>query len=117
MGKVFIPLWLYASLLKQAALAWIKDGAASMGAALAFYSAFSLAPLLLIVIAIAGFVYGADTARKAVVKQFAEPIGPVGAHAVGGLLKAASPAEAGGIATVIGVILLLIGGDAAGFSG
>jgi membrane protein len=88
MGKVFIPLWLYASLLKQAALAWIKDGAASMGAALAFYSAFSLAPLLLIVIAIAGFVYGADTARKAVVKQFAELIGPVGA---------------------IGVILLLIG--------
>ena len=47
MGKVFIPLWLYVSLFKQAALAWIKDGASSMGAALAFYSAFSLAPLLL----------------------------------------------------------------------
>ena len=109
MGKVFIPLWLYGSLIKQAALAWIKDGAASMGAALAFYSAFSLAPLLLIVIAIAGFVYGADTARKAVVKQFAELIGPVGADAVGGLLKAASTAETGGTATAIGVILLLIG--------
>jgi len=109
MGKVFIPLWLYGSLIKQAALAWIKDGAASMGAALAFYSAFSLAPLLLIVIAIAGFVYGADTARKAVVKQFAELIGPVGADAVGGLLKAASAAETGGTVTAIGVILLLIG--------
>jgi membrane protein len=109
MDKVFIPLWLYGSLLKQAALAWIKDGAASMGAALAFYSAFSLAPLLLIVIAIAGFVYGADTARQAVVKQFAELIGPVGADAVGGLLKAASTAETGGTATAIGVILLLIG--------
>ena len=70
-------MWLYVSLFKQAALAWIKDGAASMGAALAFYSAFSLAPLLLIVIAIAGFVYGADAARKAVVKQFAELIGPI----------------------------------------
>ena len=109
MGRVFIPLWLYVSLLKQAALAWIKHGAASMGAALAFYSAFSLAPLLLIVIAIAGFVYGADTARKAVVKQFAELIGPVGADAVGGLLKAASTAETGGIATAVGVTLLLIG--------
>jgi len=109
MGKVFIPVWLYASLLKQAALAWIKDGAASMGAALAFYSAFSLAPLLLIVIAIAGFVYGADAARKAVVKQFAELIGPVGADAVGALLKAASTAETSGIATAIGVVLLLIG--------
>src|ERR1700687_3680539 len=109
MDKVFIPLWLYGSLLKQAALAWIKDGAASMGAALAFYSAFSLAPLLLIVIAIAGLVYGADTARKAVVRQFAELIGPVGADAVGSLLKAASTAETGGIATAIGVILLLLG--------
>ena len=109
MGKVFIPLWLYVSLFKQAALAWIKDGAASMGAALAFYSAFSLAPLLLIVMAIAGLVYGTDTARKAVVKQFAELIGPVGADAVGGLLKAASTAETGGIATAIGVVLLLVG--------
>ena len=109
MSKVFNPLWLYASLFKQAALAWIKDGASSMGAALAFYSAFSLAPLLLIVMAVAGLVYGADTARKAVVRQFAELIGPVGAEAVGGLLKAASAAETGGIATVIGVILLLLG--------
>ena len=109
MSKVFNPLWLYASLFKQAALAWIKDGASSMGAALAFYSAFSLAPLLLIVMAVAGLVYGADTARKAVVRQFAELIGPVGAEAVGGLLKAASAAETGGIATVIGVTLLLLG--------
>ena len=59
--------------------------------------------------AVAGLVYGADTARKAVVRQFAELIGPVGAEAVGGLLKAASAAETGGIATVIGVILLLLG--------
>ena len=109
MSKVLIPLWLYVSLFKQAALAWIKDGASSMGAALALYSAFSLAPLLLIVMAVAGLVYGADTARKAVVRQFAELIGPVGAEAVGGLLKAASAAETGGIATVIGVILLLLG--------
>ena len=109
MNKVFNPLWLYASLFKQAALAWIKDGASSMGAALAFYSAFSLAPLLLIVMAVAGLVYGADTARKAVVRQFAELIGPVGAEAVGGLLKAAAAAETGGIATAIGVILLLLG--------
>jgi len=108
-GKVFIPLWLYVSLFKQAALAWIKDGASSMGAALAFYSAFSLAPLLLIVMAIAGLVYGADTARKAVVRQFADLIGPVGADAVGALLKAASTAETGGFATAIGVVLLLIG--------
>jgi membrane protein len=107
--RIFIPLWLYVSLFKQAALAWIKDDAASMGAALAFYSAFSLAPLLLIVMALAGVVYGPDAAREAVVTQFAQLIGPVGAEAVGGLLKAASSAETGGIATVVGVVLLLIG--------
>jgi membrane protein len=107
--KIFAPLRLYVSLFKQAALAWIKDDASSMGAALAFYSAFSLAPLLLIVMAIAGLVYGPDVARGAVVKQFAELIGPVGAEAVGGLLKAASAAETGGIATAVGVILLLVG--------
>jgi membrane protein len=87
----------------------MKDGASSMGAALAFYSAFSLAPLLLIVMAVAGLVYDADTARKAVVGQFADLIGPVGADAVGALLKAASAAETGGLATAIGVVLLLIG--------
>ncbi len=109
MNKVFIPLWLYVSLFKQAALAWIKDDAASMGAALAFYSAFSLAPLLLIVMALAGVVYGPEAAREAVVTQFAQLIGPIGAEAVGGLLKAASSAETGGLATVVGVVLLLIG--------
>jgi membrane protein len=109
MGKVFIPLRLYVSLFKQAALAWIKDGASSMGAALAFYSAFSLAPLLLIVMALAGVVYGPETARQAVVTQFATLIGPVGADAIGSLLKAAATAESGGIATAVGVILLLVG--------
>jgi membrane protein len=108
-SKIFIPLRLYVSLFKQAALAWIKDGAASMGAALAFYSAFSLAPLLLIVMALAGLVYGPDAAREAVVKQFAQLIGPAGADAIGGLLKAASPAGTGAVATAVGVILLLIG--------
>src|ERR1700688_4691374 len=74
--RVLIPIRLYVSLFKQAALAWIKDGAPSMGAALAFYSAFSLAPLLLIVMALASLFYGPDQAREAVVTQFAGLIGP-----------------------------------------
>ena len=109
MSKVFSPLWLYVSLFKQAALAWMKDGAASMGAALAFYSAFSLAPLLLIVMDIAGLVYGADTARREVVNEFSKLIGPVGAEAVGALLKSAATDETGGVAAAVGVVLLLIG--------
>ena len=50
-------------LLKDAVSAWRADFAPSMGAALAYYTMFSIAPLLLIVIAVAGFVFGADAAR------------------------------------------------------
>ncbi len=60
----------YLSMFKEAAIAWIDDRAPTMGAALAFYSAFSLAPLLVIVIAVAGMIYGVDAARGAVVGQF-----------------------------------------------
>jgi len=53
---------LYVDLVKRAAVAWVDDRAPTMGAALAFYSAFSLAPLLIIVIAVGG-VFGNDAAR------------------------------------------------------
>src|SRR5438046_5910784 len=65
-----VPIGASWQVLKRAAMAWIDDDAASMGASLAFYSAFSLAPLLIIVIAIAGAVLGLDPAREAVIDQF-----------------------------------------------
>jgi membrane protein len=99
----------YVSLFKQAAMAWVEDRASSMGAALAFYSAFSLAPLLVIVIAVAGMVYGVDAARGAVVDQFSSLLGPVGADALQKLLVAAAIEGTGLTASVIGFILLLIG--------
>jgi len=99
----------YISLFRQAATAWVDDRASSMGAALAFYSAFSLAPLLLIVIAVAGMVYGVDAARGAVVKQFGSLLGPVGAEALQKLLVAAAVEGTGVIATIIGFVLLLVG--------
>ncbi|TMH35748.1 MAG: YihY/virulence factor BrkB family protein [Betaproteobacteria bacterium] len=95
--------------LKRAAMAWVDDDAASMGAALAFYSAFSLAPLLIIVIAIAGAVFGLDPTREAVIDQFADVLGPVGADAMKRLLQAASFQGSGLIATVIGTVVLLVG--------
>ena len=52
-----------AELLKSAAVNWVQDYAQSMGAALAFYTMFSIAPLLLIVIAVAGFAFGEEAAR------------------------------------------------------
>ncbi len=68
----------------------MADNAASMGAALAFYSAFALAPLLLILSAVAGMVFGPATARQALLAQVGELIGPVGSEAVEHLLDQAS---------------------------
>jgi membrane protein len=97
--------------MQQAGTCWVTDNAASMGAALAFYSAFALAPLLLILSAVAGFVFGPAQARTALLLQVTELIGPVGSEAVGHLLDQVSQARSSLTATVIGVVLLLIGAN------
>jgi len=104
-----LPLREYPSLFKEAAIAWVDDRAPSMGAALAFYTAFSLAPLLVIVIAVAGMIYGVDAARGAVVGQFSDLLGPVGAEALEKLLIAAAIESGGVVATIVGLALLFIG--------
>src|SRR5258705_10888485 len=72
----------------EAGRGWQADGVPSMGAALAFYTLFSMAPLLLLAIAIAGFVIGTDTARELVFTQLTTLLGEKGAAAVGAVLKA-----------------------------
>ena len=54
-------------LVKESASAWVNDYASSMGAAIAYYTVFSIAPLLLIVIAVAGFFFGSEVAERAIV--------------------------------------------------
>jgi membrane protein len=99
----------YLDLAKKSVTAWSADRASTMGAALAFYSAFSLAPLLMIVIAIAAAVFGADAARGAIVERLGSIVGPVAAVAIQELLKAAQEPRTGLLATVIGIATLLIG--------
>ena len=99
----------YWLMVKKAAIAWLDDGAASMGAALAFYSAFSIAPLLIIVIAVAGALFGVESARNAVLGDFAGILGPVGAEALGRLLEAAAFQGSGVVPTLISLVLLLVG--------
>src|SRR5688500_15525044 len=99
-------LW---NLLKDATFAWTADYAPSMGAALAYYTLFSIAPLLLIVIAVAGFFFGADAARGEIFAQLQELIGDEGAIAVQGLLASASQPGRGAVATTVGVATLIIG--------
>lgn len=89
--------------------AWVDDFAPSMGAALAYYTLFSIAPLLIIVIAIAGLVFGQDAARGEIVVQIQSLIGRDGAIAVQGLLKSTSEPAQGIVAIVVSTIMLIIG--------
>ena len=97
------------TLVKSAAAAWIDDYAPSMGAALSYYTLFSLAPLLLIVISIAGLVFGADAVRGQIFGELRGMMGPEAALAVEGLLANVSEPAQGIAATVIGIAILLIG--------
>ena len=86
----------YLDLAKQSVAAWLDDRAPTMGAALAFYCAFSLAPLLMIVIAIAAAVFGADAARGAIVEQLSGIVGPaVGAWLIAGMARASHSSSMG----------------------
>lgn len=96
-------------LVKTAVSAWIDDYAPSMGAALSYYTVFSLAPLLLIVISVAGLIFGADAARGEIFGQLRGTMGDDAARAVEGLLASVSKPAEGITATVIGVAVLLIG--------
>jgi membrane protein len=96
-------------LVKGAGAAWSDDYAPSMGAALAYYSVFSMAPLLLIVISIAGLVFGQDAARGEVFGQLRGLMGDDPALAVEALLASLSKPSRGLASTVAGVIVLLVG--------
>ena len=96
-------------LLKQAVSSWSADYAPSMGAALSYYTLFSIAPLLLIVISVAGLVFGDDAVRGEVFGQLHGILGADGAKAVEGMLQSVNKTEEGIVATVTGVVVLLLG--------
>jgi membrane protein len=81
---------------------------ARLGAALAYYSVFSLGPLLLIVVSVAGLFFGGDAVREALTGQFRGLLGPTGSQAVEAMLKGASSPGSGLLSGVVGVILLLV---------
>ncbi len=97
-----------AGLFRDAALNWVKDHAQSMGAALAFYTIFSIAPLLLIVIAVAGYVFGEEAARGEIYVQLQGLLGTTGALAVQGLLESARRPADNVPAAVFGLLVLFV---------
>ena len=96
-------------LIRKSVGAWVDDYAPSMGAALAYYTLFSIAPLLIIAIAVAGLFFGREAARGEIVAQIQGLIGREGAIAVQGLLKSANEPAQSIFATVVSIITLLIG--------
>ena len=96
-------------LFKEAIQAWSDDYAPSMGAALSYYTLFSIAPLLLIVIAVAGWFFGDNAVRGELTGALQGLMGEEGAKAIEGLLASVSEPKEGIIATVVGVFVLIIG--------
>lgn len=97
------------ALTKRAVAAWIDDYAPSMGAALSYYTVFSLAPTLLIVISVAGLIFGEEAVRGEIFGQLRGLMGADAAMATQDLLANVSKPAEGVTASVIGIIILLIG--------
>jgi membrane protein len=94
--------------LKQAVRKWSADGASRLGAALAYYALFSVAPLLIVAVGIAGLIFGEEAARGEIVGQIEDRVG----SSVAGFLEDMMTGTQGGagvVATVIGVVLTLLG--------
>lgn len=97
------------TLLKATLNAWLDDYAPSMGAALAFYTLFSVAPLLLIVISVAGLFFGEAAARAEIFAQISELVGPESAATLNTALRSLDRPAASVMGTLVGLGTLLIG--------
>ena len=97
------------ALLKETFAEWNNDKASRLAAALAYYTVFSLAPLLIIAIAIAGAVFGEEAARGEIVTQIQGLVGKEGAKFIETAIENASKPDTGSIASIISVVVLLFG--------
>lgn len=100
------------SLGNKTVYSWLDDRAPTMGAAIAFYTMFSLAPMLVIVVAVAGFVFGREAAEGALFGDLAKLVGPESAGAVQAMLRNASSTESGIIASAVGISTLIVAATA-----
>jgi membrane protein len=94
---------------RDALIAWSNDGAPSMGAAIAYYTIFSIAPLLVIAIAIAGFFLGVEAAHGRIFTEVNRLVGAEGAAAIEGLVQSAGEGANGIVGGFLATIVLLFG--------
>ena len=98
------------ALFKNTASEWIQDKCPQLGAALAYFTVFSLAPLVLVLLAVFGLIFGgSDQARQKITEQLQYLIDPSGIKVIQDIAANASKPQAGIIATTIGVVLALFG--------
>src|SRR5258706_12161521 len=101
--------WRPVRLLAAATARWLDEGGPQLGASIAFYTMFAVAPLLVVAIAIAGAVFGPDAARGRVVEQIQDLVGPVAAQGIEAMIESAWLHPHSLLAGVLGSITLLIG--------
>lgn len=96
-------------LLRQTISSWSEDRASRLAAALAYYTVFSIAPLLVIVIAIAGLVFGREAATGQIQMQIQSLVGPDSAKAIQTMIQNAGNMKSGLVAGALGILALLFG--------
>ena len=101
---MFFELW---TMLKKTVLSFIEDEALSRGAAIAFYTVTSIAPVLLIVVAIAGLVFGREAAENAISAQLSGLMGQQTAAVMQSAVASAADTSSGVWATLIGIATLI----------
>ncbi len=105
----FHPIRSWGPLFVESVNDWLADRALRFSAALAYYSIFAMAPLVIISIAVAGMAFGEEAARGQVYQQIEWLLGPKGAGEIQTLIQASSDTKQSLLATIIGVVTLLIG--------
>lgn len=96
-------------IVAAAARGWFNDDAMSLGAAIAFYTIFSLAPTAILVTALAGLAFGEEAAQGALVEQLSRLIGPEPAQTVQGLIASAGNRQTGVWASAVGITTIVVG--------
>src|SRR5437868_3477418 len=102
----------WVSLCETAVYSWLDHRAPTMGAAIAYYTVFSLAPMLVMVIAVAGLAFGRQAAEGALFGELADLVGPESAAAVQAMLRSAGDTQSGIFATAVGIGTLIIAATA-----
>lgn len=97
------------SLVKEAFQGWMEDGSLELGAALSYYTAFSLAPLLVIAIAIASLAFGREAVEGRLFGEIRGLVGPESAALIQGMIASAGRRGSGTLATVVSIVVILFG--------